>query len=106
MMTVVDQVRPLADAEEDVRGQDPAPGRRPHQEERHRRRDEPPGDEDVLAPEAIREAAGELVRERLGHAEDDDERQDGGSGGEVELLLRDGRAGCSAPGRPSRPRRR
>jgi hypothetical protein len=37
---------------------------------------EPHRDQDALAPEAVREASGEVVGERLREAEDDDERQD------------------------------
>ena len=45
----------------------------------------------MLATEAIGEAAGEVVRERLRHAEDDDEREHRGLRGEVKLLLGDRR---------------
>jgi hypothetical protein len=45
----------------------------------------------VLATEAIGEATGEVIGERLGDAEDDDEREHRGAGGEVEVVLGDRR---------------
>jgi hypothetical protein len=44
----------LADAEQQVREQDPVPGGRPHEEEGHRHGNEPSTDQHVLAPIAIR----------------------------------------------------
>ncbi len=91
MMTVVDQVETLADAEQEVRKQNPVPARRPHQEEGHRNGDQPPSHQHVLAPDAVRQSAGAIVGERLRHTEHHDEGQHGGARGELELLLRDRR---------------
>jgi hypothetical protein len=91
MITVVDQVRPWLIAEQHVGEQDPAPRRRPHQQEGHRDRDQPAADQDLLASEAVGPAAGEVVGQRLGHAEHDDERQHRRARGEVKLLLGDRR---------------
>ncbi len=49
------------------------------------------GYQHVLAAKSLRQAAGAVVGERFRHAEHHDERQHGGAGGQVELLLRDGR---------------
>ena len=65
----------LAESEQRIGRQHPGPARRPHQHERHRHGGEPPGNEDLLPAEPIREAAREIVGARLAHAEDDDERQ-------------------------------
>ena len=91
MMTVVDHVSPWLMPSRSVREQHPVPARRPHQQERHRDGDQPPGDQHVLAAEAVRQPAGAVVRERLRDAEHDDERQHRGARGELELLLGDRR---------------
>ena len=79
----------LADAEQHVRHEHPIPRRRPHQEERHGHRDEPPRDQQTLAPPAVREPARPVIGEGFGHTKHDDERQHGGARGELELLLAD-----------------
>jgi hypothetical protein len=81
--------QPLADAEQHVGEQDPVPARRPHEQERHGGGGDPARDEHVLAAEAIGEASSEVVRQRLGDAEHDDERQHCGACRELELLLAD-----------------
>ena len=81
----------LTDAQQRVRHENPVPARRPHQDERHRYRDDPAGDEHLLPPDPIRQPARGVVRERLGHAEYDDERQHRRAGDEMKLLLGDGR---------------
>ena len=81
----------LADAEEPIRDQHPAPRGRPHEEEGHRCRDRPADEQDPLSADPIGEVSGQVVRRRLDDAEHDDERQDGRAGGEVEVLLGDGR---------------
>ena len=57
--------------------------------------DQPAGDEHGLAAHPVGQPPGEVVRERLGDAEHDDERQDGRPRREVELAARPTRAGCS-----------
>ncbi len=54
-------------------------------------RDQPPGDQHVLATQTVRQSAGAVIGERLRHAEHHDEGQHGGTRGELELLLRDRR---------------
>ena len=49
MMTVVDQVRPWLMPSRTFATSTQFHARRPHQEERHRDRDQPPRDQDVLA---------------------------------------------------------
>ena len=49
--------------------------------------DQPPGDQDRLAAEPVRQRAGEEVGGRLGRAEREDERQRRGVGGQAELPL-------------------
>jgi hypothetical protein len=63
----------LAHAEKGVRDEDPIPARSPHEQKRYGDRHQPARDEHLLAPEVIGELPGEIVRERLGHAEHDDE---------------------------------
>ena len=77
----------LVDAEQDVGGDDPAPARRPDQQQRHRDADDPAGDEHRLAPVAVRQGAGEEVRDRLHRAERGDEGEPGGERGDPELAL-------------------
>ena len=79
--------QPLADAQEGVRHENPVPRGRPHQEERHRHRDDPAGDEHVSPADSVRQPAGGVVRQRLGHAEDDNERERGEPGGQVKFAL-------------------
>ena len=57
----------------------------------HGHRDEPAEDEHVLAPEAVGQPSGAVVRQGLRDAEHDDERQDRGSRRELKLLFRDRR---------------
>ena len=52
----------LVDAEQHVRRDHPAPGRRPDEQERNRQADQPAGDQDRLAAEAVGEGAGGEVR--------------------------------------------
>ena len=56
MITVVDQVRPWLTPSSTFASDDPAPRRRPDEQQRHRQPDEPAGDEDRLAAEPIGEA--------------------------------------------------
>src|SRR6266540_2864592 len=76
--------QPLVDAEQDVRGDDPAPGRCPDQQERYRDGDEPAGEQDGFAAVAVGQGAGEEVDGGLGGAEGEDVGQRGGVGAEVE----------------------
>ena len=73
----------LVDAEQDVGGDDPAPGRCPDQHERDGQADQPAGDQDGFAAVAVGQGAGEEVGDGLGDAERDDVGQRGGVGGEV-----------------------
>ena len=79
--------QPLADAEQDVGEDDPAPGRRPDQQQRDRDGDEPAGDQDRFAAEPVGPGSGEVVGGGLGQAEDEDEGQPGGVRLEAELAL-------------------
>ena len=87
MITVVDQVRPWLTPSSTLANDDPAPRRRPDQQQRDREADEPAGDEDGLAAVAVRQGAGEEVGGRLHDAEGGDERERGGERGEPELVL-------------------
>jgi hypothetical protein len=78
---------PLVDAEQHVREHDPSPGGREDQQQRHRQADEPAGQQHRLATEPVGEGAGEVVDDRLGDAEGDDEGQHRGVAGQGELLL-------------------
>src|SRR6185369_2749022 len=69
----------------------PRPARSPHQEERNWRGDEPSADKNELPSEAIRQSSCDVIRQRLGDAEDDDEGENRGLRREVELLFRDRR---------------
>ena len=87
MMTVVDQVRPWFTPSSTLAKMiQPQLGAQIKQE-RHGQADEPAGDEDGLAADAIRERAGEEVGDRLHRAERDDEGQRGGEGGEAEHAI-------------------
>ena len=77
----------LADAKQDVGGEDPIPRRRPHEEEWNGHGDQPPRDKNDLAAEAVGEAPRGVVGQRLGHAEHDNEGQDGRARSKVKLLL-------------------
>jgi len=77
----------LAHAEQRVGGEHPRPRRRPHQQERHRGRNDPAGHQHVLATEAVREPSCEVVRERLGDAEHDDEGEHRRPGRQMKFLL-------------------
>ena len=81
----------LADAEQEIRKQDPVPARRPHEEDGHRDGDQPSGHQHVLATYTVRQSAGAVICDRLRHPEHDDEREHRGTRGEVELLRRDRR---------------
>ena len=66
----------LVDAEQQVGGDDEPPcGREPDQQ-RHRQRDEPAGDQEPFASEPLGQIAGGEVGERLGRAKGDDEGED------------------------------
>ena len=65
----------LVDAEQDVGGDDPAPGRRPDQQQRHGQADQPAGDQDGFAAVPVGQGAGGEVGQGLGDAERDDEGQ-------------------------------
>ena len=82
---------PLVDPEQHVGEDDPAPRRRPDEEQRHRQPDEPAGDEDGLAPEPVRESARDEVGPGLGHPERDEERQGRGDARKAEDLGREQR---------------
>ncbi len=77
----------LADAEQHVGEDHPAPRGCPDEQQRHREGDQPPGDEHRFAPVPVGEGAGEVVGDRLRQAEDEDERQPGGVGADAEFLL-------------------
>src|SRR5438067_3088862 len=77
----------LAESEQRVGREPPAPAGRPDQHERHGHHGEPTGDEHLLTAEAIREAPREIVGARLAHAEDDDEGQHRRSRAKAELGL-------------------
>ena len=74
----------LVHAEQHVGEHDPAPARSPDQQQRHGKADDPTGDEDGLAADAVGERAREEVGDRLDDTERGDERQRGGERGEVE----------------------
>ena len=81
----------LVDAQQHVRGDDPAPARRRGDQQRDGEREHPAGDQQPAPPEPGGEAAGAQVRERLGQPERDDERQHRGLGRQAELLVADQR---------------
>ena len=81
----------LVQAEQRVRGDHPAPRRREDDDERHRQADEPAGDQDRPAREALREASGEEIREGLRQPERRDERDRDGLRGDAELVPREHR---------------
>ena len=70
----------LVEAEQDVGGDDPAPVRRPDQQERDGDGDEPAGEEDRLAADPVGQGAGGEVGQGLGGTEGDDEGRRGGEG--------------------------
>jgi hypothetical protein len=86
MTTVVDQHSPLIDPKEDVGGDDPAPGGRPDDQQRHRQADQPAGDQDGFAAVTVGQRAGQEVGGRLGEAEGDDVGQGGRDRGQPEDL--------------------
>jgi hypothetical protein len=81
----------LVDAEQDVGGDDPAPARGERDQERHRQRHGPAGDQQPPPPDPLGQRPGAEVGQRLDQPEGDDEGEDGGAGGEVELLAADQR---------------
>ena len=106
MITVVDQVNPWLAPSSTFADRDPGPRRRPHQEQRYGCRDEPARDEDRLPSEPVRQSSGEVVRERLDDAEDDDEREDAQPAPRGGIPARPRPAGCCARAPPSRRRTR
>src|SRR5215813_12325636 len=79
----------LAPPEKHVCHHDPFPPGRPHQEQRHWNRHEPTSYQDVLTTEAVGQPSSNIVGERFGDSEDDNERQDGRLCGNLKLLLCD-----------------
>ena len=75
--------------QEPVREKDPAPRRRPHEQERNGARDDPSEDEEQLASQRVGEATCDAIDGRLGDAENDDEGQNRGARGVMELALGD-----------------
>jgi hypothetical protein len=92
----------LVHAEEQVRGDDPGPRRRPDQQERHRQSDQPAGDEDRLATEAVGKRASDEVRAGLREPERQEKRQHGRGPGESEDVGRENwQNGPLLPGHPA-----
>ncbi len=87
MMTVVDQQSPWLIPSSTLARDDPVPARRQHDDDRHRQAEEPAGNEDLLAADAVGEASGEQVGQRLDDAEGDDEGEGDRARGQAELLL-------------------
>ena len=87
MITVVDQHSPWFDAQQNVGGDDPAPRRRKHDQQRHRQAYDPPRYQDLLTADLIAHLPGEQVRQRLRCTERDDERQDGRARGQQKVML-------------------
>ena len=83
----------LVDAEQDVRGHDPAPAGRHGDQDRDREGERPAGDQESPSAGALGEGSGAEVGERLGETEGDDEREDGGIRREGEVLAADQRQG-------------
>ena len=77
----------LAHAEQHVGDQDPTPRGRGHQQQRDGHGDQPTGDENRFAPEAVAQRARDEVSDGLRGTERDDERQRRGVRGEVEDVL-------------------
>src|SRR5207244_897592 len=77
----------LARAEERVGPHDPAPRRRPYDEDGDGCAKQPAGDEHALAAKAIAEPSGYDVRDRLDDAERRDEGEHGGRRAESKLPL-------------------
>ena len=84
MITVVDQVRPWFTPSSTLANTIQLQRRRPDQQQRHGKADDPAGDEDRFAADTVRQRAGEEVGDRLDRAERGDERERGGEGREVE----------------------
>lgn len=78
----------LTDPQEDIGKDDPAPVRRPHQQERNRRCCEPAGNKNRFASPPIAKPAGKIVGSGFGHAEHGDERENCSEFLEPKLLLR------------------
>ena len=74
----------LIDAEAQVRGDDPSPGRGPGEQERDRQAGRPAGDQQVLAGVPGGQRACHQVGQRLGDAERDDEAEHRHVAGQVE----------------------
>ncbi|MFB7116263.1 hypothetical protein [Streptomyces sp. NPDC056291] len=83
----------LIQAQQNVRGDDQAPGRRPGEDEWDEDAEDPAGHEDLLATEAGGQGAGGEVGERLGDTEGDDEGEDRQVAGQMEGLGADQRNG-------------
>ncbi len=67
---------PLADPKQYVGGDYPVPVRCPHQHEGDGNGDDPTSEEHLLSAYAVGKPAGEVISQRFGNAEDNDERQD------------------------------
>ena len=78
--------QPLVDAEQDVGGDDPAPGGRPDDQQGHGQADQPAGDQDGFAAVAVGQSAGQEVGGRLGQPEGNDVGEDGRDRGQPEDL--------------------
>ena len=81
--------KPLAHAEEEVGHEHPFPARCPHEEEGHRNGEQPSADQHRFTADPVGVAAREIIGERLGEAEYDDEGEDRGACGQLKLGLRD-----------------
>ena len=77
----------LVDAQQHVWHDDPAPGRRKYDQQRHGQPDHPPSYQDLLAADSIAHPPGEQVRQRLRHTKGDDERKDGRARGQEKVMF-------------------
>lgn len=92
----VDGHRPgqaLVEAEQDVRGDDPVPGRCPGEHEGDGDSEQPSGEEELPAAEARGQGSGGKVGQGLGETEGDDEREDRQVAGQAEDIGADERHG-------------
>ena len=81
----------LIDAEQRVGGNDPTPARRDADQQRDGQRGGPPRDQQASASRPLRERSGRQIGECLDEPERDDERQDGSTRRQVEVVTADQR---------------
>jgi hypothetical protein len=82
---------PLIDTQQRVGSDDPAPARRDRDHEWDRQRERPAGDQQPPAPGPRGSGSREEIRQRLGDAEGDDEREHCRARAQAEVLLPDER---------------